>query len=213
MHPTVILFFKPYGVLSQFTREGDRESLAQFGPFPPGVYPAGRLDADSEGLLVLTDSAEFQHRLTDPRFGHHRTYLAQVEGMPGETALLRLADGVTIEGKRTRPATVRILAREPELPPRRVSIRIRRNIPTSWIELTLAEGRNRQVRKMTAAVGFPTLRLVRIRIETMDLAGLNPGGFRTLRGDELRRLLDLLGIGKEEPASDAGYSSSPGNEP
>jgi 23S rRNA pseudouridine2457 synthase len=198
MYSTVILFFKPYGVLSQFTREGDRESLAQFGPFPPAVYPAGRLDADSEGLLVLTDSADLQHRLTDPRFGHRRTYLVQVEGIPGETALLRLAEGVTIEGRRTRPAIVRMLVREPDLPPRRVSIRKRREIPTSWIELTLTEGRNRQVRKMTAAVGFPTLRLVRIRIETMDLAGLAPGGFRTLRGEELDCLFNRLGIAKEK---------------
>jgi 23S rRNA pseudouridine2457 synthase len=198
MNETVILFYKPYGVLSQFTREGRWESLAQFGPFPPGVYPAGRLDAESEGLLVLTDSTEIQHRLTDPRFGHRRTYLAQVEGIPGVEALGLLSDGVTIEGKKTRPAGATALAGEPELPPRRVPVRYRKNVPTSWIELTLTEGRNRQVRKMTAAAGYPTLRLVRIRIETLDLAGLAPGEHRTLPARERDRLLEVLAKGEKE---------------
>jgi 23S rRNA pseudouridine2457 synthase len=198
MNDTVILFYKPYGVLSQFTPEGKWDSLAQFGPFPSGVYPAGRLDAESEGLLVLTDSAEIQHRLTDPRFGHRRTYLAQVEGIAREDALRWLSEGVHIEGKRTRPATARALAGEPGIPPRRVPIRYRKSVPTSWIELTLTEGRNRQVRKMTAAVGIPTLRLIRIRIETLDLAGLAPGESRTLGTAELDRLRVLLAGEKKE---------------
>jgi 23S rRNA pseudouridine2457 synthase len=196
MNFTVILFFKPYGVLSRFTREGKWESLALYGPFPPRVYPAGRLDADSEGLLVLTDHPGLQHRLTDPRFGHRRTYLAQVEGIPDERALRTLAEGVIVGGKRTRPAGARMLEGKPDFPPRPVPIRERKRIPTAWIELTLTEGRNRQVRKMTAAVGYPTLRLVRIRIETLDLKGLSPGGFRTLDREERERLLVLLNIGK-----------------
>jgi 23S rRNA pseudouridine2457 synthase len=198
MNGTVILFYKPYGVLSQFTSEGKWESLAQFGPFPPGVYPAGRLDTESEGLLVLTDSAEIQHRLTDPRFGHRRTYLVQVEGIPGEDALRQLSEGVSIEGRKTRPAAARALAGEPGFPARRIPIRYRKSIPTSWIELTLTEGRNRQVRKMTAAVGFPTLRLIRIRIETLDLTGLAPGESRTLDAGERDRLRELLAGEKKE---------------
>jgi 23S rRNA pseudouridine2457 synthase len=200
MNFTVILFNKPYGVLSRFTPEGKWESLALYGPFPPGVYPAGRLDAESEGLLVLTDHPGLQHCLTDPRFSHPRTYLAQVEGIPDERALHRLEEGVIIEGKRTRPATARMLNREPDLPPRPVPIRKRKGIPTAWIELTLTEGRNRQVRKMTAAVGYPTLRLVRIRIETLDVKGLNPGGARTLDREARERLLVRLNIGKSTKA-------------
>src|SRR5574337_238864 len=156
-----ILFYKPYGVVSQFTPEGAWKCLKDFGPFPPGVYSVGRLDADSEGLLLLTDDNETKHRLTDPAFGHPRTYLVQVEREPGEDALDQLRLGVGVGGARTRPAKVTLLREEPSLPPRSVPIRFRKNVPTSWLELTLTEGKNRQVRRMTAAVGHPALRLVR----------------------------------------------------
>ncbi len=172
------LFFKPYGVLSQFTGDPGKHTLAEYGPFPPDVYAVGRLDADSEGLLLLTNDSTMHHVLTDPAFAHPRTYLAQVEHIPDERALASLRAGVVIEGRRTRPADVRLLAMEPPLPPRPVPIRVRKAIPTAWIEITLREGRNRQVRKMTASVGNPTLRLVRIRIDAVKLTGLAPGEAR-----------------------------------
>ena len=174
----VILFYKPYGVLSQFTAEGEWETLAAFGPFPKTVYPAGRLDAESEGLLLLTDDNRINHRVTDPRFGHPRTYVAQVERVPDEDALRRLREGVTIDGKRTLPAAVALIPADPGFPPRPVPIRFRKNVPTAWVEITLTEGKNRQVRKMTAAVGHPTLRLVRTAIGNLTLAGLKPGEWR-----------------------------------
>ncbi|MEB3166527.1 MAG: pseudouridine synthase [Cyanobacteriota bacterium] len=191
---TTLLFHKPYGVLSQFTPEaGSRwQTLADYIDVP-GVYAAGRLDADSEGLLLLTDDGRLQHRLTDPRHGHWRRYLAQVEGSPAETALAALRAGVTIQGQRTLPARARSID-DPSWPERNPPIRVRRAIPTSWLELELREGRNRQVRRMTAAVGLPTLRLVRVAIDLMDgrdplsLEGLEPGRWRTLTGEELRRL-------------------------
>ena len=149
-----LLFFKPHGVLSQFTGEG-RKTLSMFGPFPPHVYPVGRLDADSEGLLLLTDDRSVIFRLTDPRFAHPRTYLVQVERIPENDAVERLRRGVTIQGKQTRPAEVGVLSFPPALPPRPIPIRLRKSVPTAWLRLTLREGRNRQVRKMTAAVGHP----------------------------------------------------------
>lgn len=180
-----ILFYKPYGVLSQFTREGNWKALSDFGPFPNDVYAAGRLDADSEGLLLLTNDNTLKHRLTDPTYEHAKTYLAQVEGIPNEAALRSLRQGVTIEGYRTKPAEVALLPHEPALPPRPKPIRSRANISTSWIELTIREGKNRQVRKMTAAVGHPTLRLVRVRIGTLTLANLLPGKLRELTDEEV----------------------------
>lgn len=188
-----ILFHKPYGVLSQFTREGDHQTLADFGPFPKDLYPVGRLDADSEGLLLLTNDPHMQHRLTEPKFGHERTYWAQVERIPTDEAIATLAAGVTIEGKRTRPARVRQLDGDPPIGPRPVPIRFRKNVPTCWLELQLSEGRNRQVRKMTAAVGHPTLRLVRSAIVFLTLEGLEPGSWRELSPEELRRLGKILG--------------------
>ena len=187
-----ILFYKPYGVVSQFTREAGYLSLADFGPFPKDTYAAGRLDADSEGLLLLTNDNKLKHRITDPAFAHERTYLVQVEGLPDESALERLQKGVIIEGKRTRPATVSVLTREPNLAPRTVPIRFRKNIPASWIKLVVREGRNRQVRKMTAAVGHPTLRLVRTSIIFLTIAGLHPGEHRPLIRNEVRRLYTVL---------------------
>lgn len=179
-----LLFHKPYDVLCQFS--GERRTLAGFIDVP-GVYPAGRLDRDSEGLLLLTSDGALQHRLCDPKFAHPRTYWAQVEGTPDRGALDTLEQGVAILNYRTRPAKARLLDAEPALPPRDPPIRYRKSIPTNWIELTLTEGRNRQVRRMTAAVGFPTLRLVRVAIGSLRLEGLEPGQWRDLTPAELRR--------------------------
>ncbi|MHB2020279.1 MAG: pseudouridine synthase [Candidatus Xenobia bacterium] len=177
---TSFLFWKPYGVMSQFRPSPPHQTLADYGPFPSDVYPVGRLDHDSEGLLLLTNDGGLQHRLLDPKFAHPRTYLAQVERIPAEDALQRLRSGVLLDGRNTRPAAVRLLAEEPDLPARPVPIRFRKSVPTAWVELTLREGRNRQVRRMTAAVGHPTLRLVRIRIGSLTLEGLQPGEHRPL---------------------------------
>lgn len=183
----LIAFHKPYGVLSQFTPEAGHRSLAEFG-LPRGVYPAGRLDYDSEGLLLLTDDGPLIRRLLEPGTGHWRVYLAQVERVPDERSLAALEEGVVIQGRRTLPARVRLLAKEPELPPRDPPIRFRKSVPTAWIELALREGRNRQVRRMTAAVGHPTLRLVRVAIGPVRLAGLEPGRWRDLAPAEERAL-------------------------
>lgn len=178
-----IAFYKPYGVLSQFTPEGGHDGLKSFG-FPENVYAAGRLDHDSEGLLLLTDDGKFIKKLLDPEFGHPRTYLAQVDGTVTPEALERLEKGVVIGGYKTKSCRAEALETPPELPERDPPIRYRKNIPTSWIRLTLIEGKNRQVRRMTAAVGFPTLRLVRVCIGKLTLDGLEPGQHRAvLRGD------------------------------
>jgi 23S rRNA pseudouridine2457 synthase len=190
---TCFLFYKPYGVVSRFTPEGAWLSLKTFGPFKPGAYPVGRLDADSEGLLFLTDDTFLTHRLTDPAFDHPKTYVAQVERIPGEEALARLRDGLLIEGQLTKPAEARLLEEEPVFPPRPVPIRFRKNVPTAWIELVLREGRNRQVRKMTAAVGHPTLRLIRTRVGEFTLDGLEPGQYRELSPEEFLRLRQWAG--------------------
>ncbi len=197
MRYSYLLFNKPYGVLSQFTDREGRSTLSDFGPFPKDVYTVGRLDFDSEGLLLLTNDHEAQHQLTDPGFAHTRTYLVQVEGVPTERALRSLGEGIVIEGRRTKPAQAELLTVEPELPPREKPIRYRKNIPTAWIRMTLSEGRNRQVRHMTAAVGFPTLRLVRIRIGAVELGSLAPGKKRELNDEEAARL--LKGISRRRP--------------
>jgi 23S rRNA pseudouridine2457 synthase len=189
-----ILFNKPYGVLSQFTSEGRWKSLRDFGPFPSSVYAVGRLDADSEGLLLLTDDNDVKHRLTDPRFEHPRTYLVQVEGLPDENRLKRLRHGVRLSGQLTKPAEIRSLFRAPSVPERAIPIRMRRAIPTSWLEITLREGKNRQVRRMTAAVGHPTLRLIRTRMGPLSLGQLDPGKSRILTASEIRELRDLIGL-------------------
>ncbi len=187
-----ILFHKPFGVLSQFTSESGHRSLQDFGPFPPDTYPVGRLDVDSEGLLLLTNDNHVKHRLTTPSFRHTRTYLVQIERTPVEASLQRLRDGVIIKSRRTGPALVRVCSREPNLKPRAIAIRYRKNVPTCWIEITLTEGRNRQIRRMTAAVGHPTLRLVRSRIGFLSLDGLLPGEFRRLTANEIARLRKLV---------------------
>ncbi|MGG6263625.1 pseudouridine synthase [Leptolyngbya sp. AN03gr2] len=183
-----LLFYKPYNVLSQFTNDSptERSTLKDFIPVQ-NVYPVGRLDHDSEGLMLLTDNGALQHRLSDPKFHHSKTYWVQVENIPTESAIAQLRKGVTIQNYRTRPAIVDRLD-EPDLPPRNPPIRFRKNIPTAWLEITLTEGKNRQVRRMTAAVGFPTLRLVRVAIAKLQLTGLSPGQWRDLTDEEIRLL-------------------------
>jgi len=170
----VVLFNKPFGVLSQFLAEGNRQGLKDFVPIS-GVYAAGRLDADSEGLLVLTDDGPLQHRITDPRTKMEKAYWAQVEGVPGEAALRRLANGVDVGDFTTLPCQVRVVSEPPVLWPRVPPIRVRRHIPTAWLEIRLTQGKNRQVRRMTASVGHPTLRLIRWAIGPWTLDGLPSG--------------------------------------
>ena len=174
-----IVFHKPYDVLTQFTDAAGRATLKDYIPVP-GVYPVGRLDRDSEGLLLLTDDGGLAHRLTDPRFGHPRTYLAQVERVPGPEAIEALRRGLVLNDGPTRPAEAELLAGPPPLPDRPVPIRHRLNVPTAWLRLVLREGRNRQVRRMTAAVGHPTLRLVRVALGPIPLGDLAPGSWRDL---------------------------------
>jgi 23S rRNA pseudouridine2457 synthase len=177
----LILFNKPYGVLSQFTDRSapaDRRTLSDFIAMP-GVYPAGRLDLDSEGLLLLCDDGRLQARIADPRFKTPKTYLAQVEGIPDEHSLDRLRQGVRLQDGPTRPAEAELVV-NPDLWPRDPPIRVRKNIPDTWLKLTIREGRNRQVRRMTAAVGYPTLRLVRWSIGDWTLDGLAPGEWRSI---------------------------------
>lgn len=177
----VILFNKPFNVLSQFTDKGnegsDRKTLSEFIDVP-GVYAAGRLDRDSEGLLMLTDNGRLQARIADPRNKMPKTYLAQVEGEITDEALQALSRGVELKDGRTRPAKARRIEEPAWLWPRVPPVRFRKSVPDCWIELTLTEGRNRQVRRMTAAVGFPTLRLIRFRIGEWSLDGLEPGRWR-----------------------------------
>lgn len=181
----LIAFNKPYGVLCQFTDRSapSRRTLAEFG-LPAGVYPAGRLDFDSEGLLLLTDEGGLAHRLTDPRHKQPKTYWAQVEGAPGPEQLRRLREGVALNDGPTAPARARLLEAAPALWPRDPPVRMRKTVPDAWIELTIAEGRNRQVRRMTAAVGLPTLRLVRVAIADYRLAGLAPGAWRSVESPQ-----------------------------
>ena len=173
----LIRFNKPYGVLSQFTPEGRWRGLKDFIDMP-GVYVAGRLDADSEGLLLLTNDGKLQARISDPRFKMEKTYWVQVEGTPDEAALAALRAGVQLNDGPTRPARARLLDPPPAVWERDPPIRVRQAIPTAWIELAISEGRNRQIRRMTAAVGLPTLRLVRAAIGPHTLDGLAPGTWR-----------------------------------
>lgn len=182
----LLAFHKPYGVLSQFTPEpGSRwRTLAEFG-LPRGVYPLGRLDADSEGLLLLSDEPGLNSRLLDPKHGHRREYWAQVERIPSAAALAQLERrGLDLGDFRTRPCRARRLDPAPALPPRDPPIRFRKNVPDCWVALELTEGKNRQVRRMTAAIGHPTLRLVRVRIGDLALGDLAPGSARSLSDSE-----------------------------
>jgi 23S rRNA pseudouridine2457 synthase len=192
--PVLLAFHKPFGVLSQFTLEpGSRfRTLADF-KFPPRVYPIGRLDADSEGLLLLSDEAELNERLLHPRHAHEREYWAQVEGVPTTDSLAKLARGVEVQSRLTLPCRAWLLDPKPQLPQRDPPIRFRKIVPDCWIGLELIEGKNRQVRRMTAAVGLPTLRLVRVRIGRFRLGELAPGAWRALTSAE-RGL--VLGAGR-----------------
>lgn len=185
--------YKPYGTISQFSPEGDKPTLALLGTFPKDVYPVGRLDTDSEGLLLLTNDKEINNRLLNPKFKHQRIYWAQVDGAVTDEAIGQLCKGVTItvDGKphATLPAKARVLTESPALPERTPPIRVRKSIPTSWIELSLHEGKNRQVRKMTAAVGFPTLRLVRAAIAGIKLGNMQPGDVIELNKEQVEKLL------------------------
>ncbi len=183
----VVKFWKPYGVLPQFTDPEGRPTLADFIPLS-NIYPAGRLDFDSEGLMILTDDGILNARLTQPRFRHPKTYLVQVEKIPDSRALQSLRTGVELNDGMTLPTKVKLLDTEPILPPRSKPVRERKAIPTAWLSMTLTEGRNRQVRRMTAAVGHPTLRLVRWASGPVTLDGLEEGRWAELTASEVKQL-------------------------
>lgn len=174
----LIAFNKPFGVLSQFSREGEHETLADYIDIPK-VYPAGRLDRDSEGLLLLTDDGKLQQRIADPKFKKTKTYWVEVERQPDEAALQQLRDGIELKDGLTRPAQAAVIE-QPDLWPRDPPVRFRKNIPTAWLALTISEGKNRQVRRMTAAVGYPTLRLVRVSVGDWQLDELKPGQWQDI---------------------------------
>jgi 23S rRNA pseudouridine2457 synthase len=188
-----LVVHKPYGVMTSFTDPEGRPSLGDYVPVPD-VYAAGRLDLDSEGLMLLTSDGWLNHRLTHPDYEHPKTYLVQVERVPDDAALQALRRGVEIKGQRTRPAEVELLAgaHEPDVPPREVPIRYRANVPTAWLRIVLREGRKRQIRHMTAAVGYPTLRLMRVAMGPISLGDLAPGRWRDLDDGELRALANML---------------------
>src|SRR5512146_622120 len=182
-----IAFNKPYDVLPSFTDPEGRSTLADYIDLP-GVYAAGRLDRDSEGLMLLTSDGTLAHRITDPTHKLPKVYWVQIERIPGEEAVNRLRRGVMLSGRRTKPAEVRLLAHAAAIPDRPVPIRFRKNVPTAWLKLTIHEGMNRQVRRMTAAVGYPTLRLVRIAIGPVEIGDLPVGRWRELSDEEGRSL-------------------------
>ena len=184
----MIIFNKPYGVLSQFTADGSpNRTLSDFG-FPAGVYPIGRLDADSEGMLILSDEPGMNTRLLDPKYAHTRCYWAQVEQIPSSAALTRLSTSVNIQGYNTKPARAWLLDPQPEISARVPPIRVRKSIPDCWIALELTEGKNRQVRKMTAAVGHPTLRLMRVSMGALSLGDLESGAWAELTPAQVKLL-------------------------
>ena len=186
----LIAFNKPYGVLSQFSSDGSgNRTLSQFA-FPAKVYPIGRLDADSEGLLLLSDEPALNERLLHPRHAHEREYWAQIERIPTDAALNRLGHGVTIQNRKTLPCRAWLLDPQPDIPPRDPPIRFRKTVPTCWLGLELVEGKNRQVRRMTAAVGHPTLRLIRVRMGDFKIGDeFPPGTWRALTVAERRAVL------------------------
>ena len=178
------IIYKPFEVLSQFTSGDGKKTLRDFFSVQPDIYPVGRLNYDSEGLLLLTNDTNINYRLLDPKFQHQREYWLQVEGVPDRVAIQKLEQGVdiTVNSKRyrTKRCAVELFREQPLVPTRTPPIRFRKNIPTSWLSLVLTEGKNRQVRKMTAAIGYPTLRLIRVRIERLELSGLQPGEIKEL---------------------------------
>ena len=185
----ILAFHKPFGVLSQFTPDGSpNRTLSEFG-FPKKVYPLGRLDADSEGLLLLSDEPGLNTRLLDPKNAHPRRYWAQVEGIPAPVTLTELSQGITTNGLQTLPCHAWLLDPQPRIAPRDPPIRVRKTVPDCWIALELTEGKNRQVRKMTAAVGHPTLRLIRVRIGVFELGELRSGSWRELTPSERKQVL------------------------
>ena len=201
----LIAFHKPYGVISQFTTDGsDFRTLAEFG-FPPRVYPIGRLDAGSEGLLLLSDEPELNERLLHPAHGHRRVYWAQVERIPTAEALRKLAKGVLVQGRKTLPCRPWLLEAQPELPPRDPPIRFRKNVKDCWIALELVEGRNRQVRRMTAAIGHPTLRLIRVQIGEFAMGELARDNWRILTPRERKLVLQ-----PDVRAAADGHAAAPG---
>ncbi|SIR11817.1 pseudouridine synthase [Pontibacter lucknowensis] len=185
-----IILNKPYEVLTQFTDEGGRATLKDFVAIPD-IYPVGRLDYDSEGLVLLTDDKTLQHRLSDPKFKIEKTYWVQVDGVPTEEALEELRRGVMIKSTKTAPAIASLLEEEPQVWERSKPIRFRKDIPTSWVEIKISQGMNRQVRRMTAAVGFPTLRLIRPAIGPLNIGELQPGEYRELTTEEVAKLKSL----------------------
>jgi 23S rRNA pseudouridine2457 synthase len=179
-----IAFNKPYGVLSQFTGENPTETLSHFG-FPKGVYAAGRLDKDSEGLLILSNDGPFIDKLLSPKSDKEKTYWVQVEKIPDAESLKTLAQGVQIEDYKTKPCKVKILDPQPEVIERNPPVRFRKTVPTCWLEIIISEGKNRQVRKMTAKIGFPTLRLIRVRAGKYHLGDLKPGEWKEIKKTEI----------------------------
>lgn len=187
----LIAFHKPYGVLSQFTGDGSpNRPLAEFN-FPKNVYAIGRLDADSEGLLLLSDEPHWNEKLLHPRHAHEREYWAQIERVPERESLDKLQRGLLIQGHKTLPCRAWLLEPQPDMPPRNPPIRFRKSVPDCWIGLELVEGKNRQVRRMTAAIGHPTLRLVRVRIGNFRLGDLPPGQWRTLTDEQIKLVESL----------------------
>lgn len=186
-----IAFNKPHGVLPSFTDPDGRKTLADYIDLP-GVYAAGRLDLDSEGLLLLTSDGRLAHYITDPQHKLAKVYLVQIERVPKEEVLRQLREGVMLNGKITKPAEVRLLPDDPQLPDRPVPIRFRKNVPTAWVEMTLREGLNRQVRRMTASVGHPTLRLVRVAVGPIVLGGIQPGEWRDLTSSEIEQIYSAV---------------------
>lgn len=185
---TYLLLYKPFNVICQFSPEGDKVTLKEYVKIPD-IYPVGRLDTDSEGLIIITDDNKLKQILTEPKFHSEKTYHVQVEGVPSEEDIEKLRQGVIIQGFKTLPAKVKLLDYEPELPPRNPPIRFRKSIPTCWLEISIREGKNRQIRKMTASVGFPTLRLVRVKIKNIGIGSLNPGEYRFLDKNEIKELM------------------------